>query len=204
METIVLNVEPRECAKKEAAKLRASGKVPAVVYHKGEETIHVSVDELALEKLIQSAESHIVDLQFPDGDSKRSFIKDVQFDPVTDKAIHADFQFFSAGEVIEMDVPTSFSGESPGIVQGGKVQVIQHSLTVKGVPSNIPDHITIDVSGLELGQTMHIREIPMDDYEGRFEIVGDPETPVVSITAPRKAEEEEAPESEESVEAEEE
>ena len=196
METIVLNVEHRECAKKEAAKLRAAGKVPAVVYHKGEETIHVSVDELAFEKLIHSAESHIVDLQFPDGDSKRSFIKDVQFDPVTDKAIHADFQFFSAGEVLEMDVPTSFIGEAVGIVQGGKMQVIQHSLTVKGVPSNIPDNITIDVSSLELGQTMHIREIPTSDYEGRFEIMGDPETPVVSILAPRKAEEE-TPESEE-------
>lgn len=197
METIVLNVEPRECKKKEAAKLLSAGRVPAVVYHKGEETLHVSVEDLALEKLIHSAESHIIDLHFPDGKSKRSFIKDVQFDPLTDKAIHADFQFFSAGEVLEMEVPTSFTGEAPGVVEGGKMQIIQHTLTIKGVPSNIPEHITIDVSGLELGQTMHIREIPTESHEGKFEIMGDPETPVVSILAPRKAEEPSAEEAEE-------
>ncbi|ASQ90194.1 50S ribosomal protein L25/general stress protein Ctc [Prosthecochloris sp. GSB1] len=197
METIVLKVEPRECKKKEAAKLLNAGRVPAVVYHKGEETLHVSVENLALEKLIHSAESHIIDLHFPDGKSKRSFIKDVQFDPLTDKAIHADFQFFSAGEVLEMEVPTSFTGEARGVVEGGKMQIIQHSLTVKGIPSNIPEHITIDVSSLELGQTMHIREIPTESHEGKFEITGEPDTPVVSILAPRKAEEPTAEETEE-------
>ena len=148
------------------------------------------VDELALNKLVHSPESHIVDLQFPDGKSKRSFLKNVQFDEVTDKVIHADFQFFSAGEVLEIDVPTSFTGEAPGIVAGGNMQVIQHTLTVKGLPSNIPQYITIDVSGLEIGQTMHISEIPAETYEGKFEIVGEPETPVVSILAPKKEVEE--------------
>ena len=84
-----------------------------------------------------------------------------------------------------MDVPTNFTGESPGVVAGGKMQIIQHTLTVKGVPSNIPQHLTIDISGLELGQTMHIGEIPTETYDDKFEIIGDPETPVVSILAPR-------------------
>lgn len=190
MESIVLNVEPRVCSKNKAKKLRKEGKVPAVVYHKGEETIHVCVNELSLNKLVHSSESHLVDLQFPDGKSKRSFLKDIQFDEVTDRVIHADFQFFSAGEILEIDVPTSFTGEPPGVVAGGKMQVIQHSLRVKGVPSNIPQHLTIDISGLELGQTMHISEIPAETFEGKFEIIGDPETPVVSILAPRKEVEE--------------
>ena len=185
MESIVLNVEPRVCNKNEAKKLRNEGKVPAVIYHKGEETVHVCVNELSLDKLVHSSQSHIVDLQFPDGKSKRSFLKDIQFDQVTDRVIHADFQFFSAGEVLEMDVPTNFTGESPGVVAGGKMQIIQHTLTVKGVPSNIPQHLTIDISGLELGQTMHIGEIPTETYDDKFEIIGDPETPVVSILAPR-------------------
>jgi large subunit ribosomal protein L25 len=185
MESIVLNVEPRTCNKNDVKKLRKAGKVPAVVYHKGEETVHVCVNELSLDKLVHSSESHIVDLTFPDGKSKRSFLKDVQFDQVTDRVIHADFQFFSAGEVLEMEVPTSFTGESPGVVAGGKMQIIQHALVVKGTPSNIPQHLTIDISGLELGQTMHINEIPAETYSGKFEIIGDPETPVVSILAPK-------------------
>ncbi len=185
MESIVLNVEPRVCNKNEAKKLRNEGKVPAVIYHKGAETVHICVNGLSLDKLVHSSESHIVDLKFPDGESKRSFLKDVQFDSVTDKVIHADFQFFSADEVLEMDVPTTFTGESPGVVAGGKVQVIQHTLTVKGKPSNIPQHLTIDISGLELGQTMHIGEIPAETIDGKFEIMGDPDTSVVSIVAPK-------------------
>ncbi|MBC8524311.1 MAG: 50S ribosomal protein L25, partial [Chlorobium phaeobacteroides] len=103
------------------------------------------------------------------------------------KMIHAEFQLFSAGEVLEMDVPTTFigEGEAPGVVAGGNVQVILHSLKVKAVPSNIPQHITIDVSGMELGQTMHIREIPVETYEGKFEIISDPDSSVVSIVAPK-------------------
>ena len=190
MESIVLNVEPRVCNKKEAKKLRNEGKVPAVVYHKGGETLHICVSELSLDKLVHSSGSHLIDLTFPDGESKRSFLKDIQFDRVTDRIIHADFQFFSAGEVLEMDIPTSFTGEAIGVVAGGNVQVIQHSLKVKGVPSNIPQQITIDISSLELGQTMHINEIPAETYEGKFEIVGDPETSIVSIIAPKKEVEE--------------
>ena len=185
MESIVLNVEPRICDKNEAKKLRNKGKVPAVVYHKNEETLHICVNELSLDKLVHSSASHLIDLTFPDGKSKRSFLKDIQFDRVTDRIIHADFQFFSAGEVLEIDIPTSFTGEAIGVVAGGNVQVIQHSLKVKGVPSNIPQQITIDISGLELGQTLHISEIPAETYEGKFEIVGDPDTSIVSIVAPK-------------------
>lgn len=198
METIVLAVEPRTCSKNEAKTLRTEGKVPAVVYHNGEDNQHICVNELALEKLVHSPESHIINLEFPDGKNRRSLIKDVQFDPVTDKVIHADFQFFSAGEVLEMEVPVTFTGKGPGIEAGGRIQALVHALTVKGVPSGIPDHITLDISAMELGDTMHIKEIPAEIAAGKFEFVGEPETPVVSITAPRvetEKTEEEEPES---------
>ncbi|HED30338.1 MAG TPA: 50S ribosomal protein L25/general stress protein Ctc [Prosthecochloris aestuarii] len=191
METIVLAVEPRACSKNEAKALRKEGKVPAVVYHKGEENLHISVDEIALDKLVHSSESHIISLEFPDGKNRRSLIKDVQFDPVSDRVIHADFQFFSAGEVLEMEVPVAFTGKGPGIIAGGKLQALVHTLTVKGMPSGIPENITIDVSGMELGETMHIKEIPQEVSAGKFEFTGEPETPVVSIAAPRKESEEE-------------
>ena len=149
METIVLGVEPRVIKKNAADKLRKTGVVPAVIYHKGEETVAVGVNELALRKLVHSAESHIIDLQFPDGKIKRSFIKDVQFHPVTDRIIHTDFQLFSADEIIELEVPVAVTGESAGVEKGGKLQIIKHALTIKGMPEHMPDHFVIDVTALE-------------------------------------------------------
>ncbi|MEI7934569.1 MAG: 50S ribosomal protein L25/general stress protein Ctc [Chlorobiaceae bacterium] len=185
METIVLGVEPRIIKKGDAEKLRKSGVVPAVVYHKGEETVAIGVNELALKKIVHSAESHIIDLQFPDGKIKRSFIKDVQFHPVTDRIIHTDFQLFSADEIIELEVPVAVSGDSIGVEKGGKLQIILHALTIKGKPENMPDHIVIDVTALQIGHSLHVREIPMAAYAS-LTIMDDPDTPVITILASKK------------------
>jgi len=185
METIALGVEPRVIRKKEAAQLRKNGIVPAVIYHKGEETVAVSVNEIALNKLVHSAESHIIDLQFPDGKTLRSFIKDVQFDPVSDRIIHTDFQLFAADEVVEMEVPVAISGDSIGVEKGGKILILRHALTIQGLPANMPDHVTIDVTNLDMGHIIHVREIPMDAYTG-LSIIDEPETPVISIAPPKK------------------
>ncbi|MBZ4220018.1 MAG: 50S ribosomal protein L25/general stress protein Ctc [Chlorobium sp.] len=182
METIVLGVEPRVIKKNAAKNLRLTGVVPAVIYHKGEETIAVSVNELALKKLVHSAESHIIDLQFPDGKIKRSFIKEVQFHPVTDRIIHTDFQLFSADEIIELEVPVSVSGESAGVEKGGKLLIILHALTIKGKPEDMPDHLIVDVTALEIGHSIHVKEIPMDAYAG-LQIMDNPDVPVITILA---------------------
>ncbi len=185
METIVLGVEPRVIEKKGAEKLRKSGIVPAVIYHKGEETVAVGVNELALRKLVHSAESHIIDLQFPDGKIKRSFIKEVQFHPVTDRIIHTDFQLFSADEIIELEVPVAVSGESAGVEKGGKLLIILHALTIKGKPEDMPDHLVVDVTALEIGHSIHVKEIPMDAYSG-LQIMDDPDAPVITVLASKK------------------
>ncbi|TCD48521.1 50S ribosomal protein L25/general stress protein Ctc [Chlorobium sp. N1] len=185
METTVLGVAPREIKKNAAGKLRKTGEVPAVIYHKGEETVAVSVNEIALSKLVNSAESHIIDLKFPDGKTKRSFIKEVQFHPVTDRIIHTDFQLVSANEVIEMEVPVAIEGDAAGVEKGGKLQILRHSLHVKGKPGDMPAHLTIDVTSLEVGHSIHVREIPAEVF-GQLELVDDPDTPVVSVLAPRK------------------
>ncbi|ACF43880.1 50S ribosomal protein L25/general stress protein Ctc [Pelodictyon phaeoclathratiforme] len=185
METIVLGVEPRVIKKKNAEKLRKNGIVPGVIYHKGEETIAISVNELALRKLVHSAESHIIDLQFPDGKIKRSFIKDVQFHPVTDRIIHTDFQLFSAEEIIELEVPVAVSGESAGVEKGGKLLIILHALTIKGKPEDMPDHLVVDVTALEIGHSIHVKEIPLDAYTG-LQIMDDPDTPVITVLASKK------------------
>ncbi|NTW83399.1 MAG: 50S ribosomal protein L25/general stress protein Ctc [Chlorobiaceae bacterium] len=191
METIVLGVQPRAITKNGAAKLRSNGQVPGVIYHKGEETVPVSINEIALEKLVHSPESHIIDLQFPDGEVKRSVIKDVQFDPVSDRIIHTDFQLFSADEVVELEVPVSVSGNSIGVEKGGKLLISHHSLTLKGRPDDMPDHLVIDISALEIGHAIHVREIPMDNYPG-LTILDDPYTPVITVQGAKNEAEETA------------
>jgi large subunit ribosomal protein L25 len=187
METIILAVEPRVIKKKDAEKLRKNGKVPAIIYHKGEDNIPVTIESMPLEKLIHSSDSHIIDLQFPDGKTIRSFIKNTQFHPVTDKIIHADFQLFTADEVIEMEVPTTFTGDCLGVrIGGGKLLILLHSLTLKGKPADIPEHFTVDISNLELGHTFHVSELPLGEAEGKIEIMTDHHAPVVSVIAPRK------------------
>ncbi len=187
METRALSVNLREAKKKAAVKLRRDGLVPAVVYHKGEANVCISVDEKALTKLVHSSESHMIDLQYPDGMSSRSFIKDIQFDPVTDRVIHADFQLFSTDEVIEMEVSVHFEGECPGVkIGGGKLQINVHALTLKGKPEDMPEHITVDVSGLEIGQTLHVCDIQLGALAGKVTILGDTEAAVISVLAPRK------------------
>ena len=186
METIVLGVTPRIIKKNDAKRLRLTGIVPAVIYHKGEETVAVSVNELALKKLVHSAESHIIDLQFPDGKIKRSFIKEVQFHPVTDRIIHTDFQLFSADEIIELEVPVAVSGESAGVEKGGKLLIILHALTIKGKPDDMPDHLVVDVTALEIGHSIHVKEIPMDAYAG-LQIMDNPDAPVITILASKTA-----------------
>ena len=185
METIVLGVQPRIVKKGDAKRIRNNGFVPAVVYHKGEETVAISVDELALKKLVHSAESHIIDLQFPDGKIKRSFIKEVQFHPVTDRIIHTDFQLFSAEEVIELEVPVAVSGNCAGVEKGGKLLIILHALTIKGKPENMPDHLVVDITELEIGHSIHVREIPMEAYAG-LQIMDDPDSPVITVLASKK------------------
>jgi large subunit ribosomal protein L25 len=189
METIVLGVQPRTITKKGAAKLRSNGDVPGVIYHKGEETIPVSINELALTKLVHSPESHIIDLQFPDGKIKRSIIKDIQFDPVSDRIIHTDFQLFSADEIVELEVPVSAAGNSIGVEKGGKLLIIRHALTLKGRPDDMPDHVIIDVTSLQLGHSIHVREIPMDNYPG-LTIMEDPDSPVITVQGAKKETEE--------------
>jgi large subunit ribosomal protein L25 len=186
METRALSVNLREVKKNEAAKLRRQGQVPAVVYHKGEATVAISVEEISLDKLVHSSESHLIDLQYPDGKSVRSFIKDVQFDPVTDRVIHADFQLFSADEVVEMEVPIHLEGECPGVkIGGGKIQINVHTLELKGKPEDMPEHFTVDISGLQLGQTLHIRDLRAVAPAG-IQILGEADASVVSVIAPRK------------------
>lgn len=189
MQTITLEAQLRTPGTKaELKQLRDGGFVPATVYHKGEETLSIAVKEISLRKLIYTTESHIVNLKFTDGAEKACILKDTQFDPVTDKAIHSDFQLLRADEAIEIEVPVAFTGNPVGVVHGGLVQASLHKLMVRCLPADMPEHITLDISSLEIGHSIHVGEIAQYMTEkGKFEVLSDAHTPIVSVLAPKVA-----------------
>ncbi len=186
MQTITLEAELRTPSTKGKLKaLRKKGLVPAVLYHKGETPVTLAVKEIQLRKLIYTTESHIVNLKLSDGTERQAVMKDTQFDPVTDSVSHVDFQGLKADEKIELEVPTLFKGTPQGAIKGGKVQVLMHKLAIKCLPADIPEHLEFDITGLDIGQSLHISDARQLFANSNIQILGDDTVPIVSIFLPK-------------------
>ncbi|ACF14736.1 ribosomal 5S rRNA E-loop binding protein Ctc/L25/TL5 [Chloroherpeton thalassium ATCC 35110] len=187
MQTIVLEAERRMPGKKSDLKqLRANGNVPATLYHKGEPSISLSVKEQSLRKVIYTTESHIINLRFTDGTEKPSVMKDYQFNPLTDSITHADFQLLKSDEYVEVEVPILFTGNPVGVVKGGMVQATLHKLEIRCLPSDMPEHITVDISSMDMGESLHVGELSSKIQEKiEFTVLTDSHAPVISVLAPR-------------------
>jgi len=188
MQTIVLEAETRQTRTKgELKALRRRGFVPAVLYHKGEPSLPLAVKESALRKLVYTTESHLVCLKFSDGTEKQAIMKDRQFDTLGEHILHADFQLIKADEMIDTEVPTLFKGTPAGVVKGGRVQVLMHKLLIRTLPGDTPEHIEFDISHMEIGDTLHIKDANEMFASAKWKILGDPSVSIVSIVAPIKA-----------------
>ncbi len=189
MQTIVLEAEKRDTHTKGALKtLRRKGFVPAVLYHKGEPSLSLAVKESSLRKLVYTTESHLVCLKFSDGTEKQAVIKSRQFDPIGEHILHADFQLIKADEMLETEVPTLFKGTPAGAIRGGRVQVLMHKLRIRTLPADIPEHIEFDISHMNIGDTLHIKDAAEIFASAKWKILGDPSISIVSVVAPTKAE----------------
>lgn len=161
MERVTLTVEKRDKAGKGVARsLRRSGMLPAVIYKGGDSAaIQLAAKELSLFISRTAGEQVIVNLQFPD-DLKQAIVKDYQVDPLTGSLLHVDFQEISASEVMKVMVHVVITGEAIGVKRDKGV--LQHGLKeieVECLPDNIPGHIDVDVTGLGLGQAIHVRDL---------------------------------------------
>src|SRR5580693_4376255 len=120
-----------------AKSLRNSGRVPGVLYGHGEASIPFHVKALDLRPLIYTQETHIVNLNL-DGKLTRSILREVQFDPLSDKVRHIDLIILHAGEKVRLDVPVSLTGIAPGVKDGGIIDFVMHKLTINVLPDQIP------------------------------------------------------------------
>jgi large subunit ribosomal protein L25 len=181
MSEITLNAEPRTALGKKAKLVRTEGKVPGVYYAHGEENLSIQVLGLSLNPLIYTSETHIVELKLQDGTSKKCILRDVQFDPVTDRPIHFDLQGLREDEELTIEAPvTLIGGPASGVREGGMLQHFIHKLKVSCLPKDIPGKIEVDVSTLQINNFLHVRDLNIPNVT----ILDNPDAPVVGVVPP--------------------
>jgi large subunit ribosomal protein L25 len=186
MEAITIEAQEREVGKKAARSVRRAGNVPCVLYGHHTDPVAFQVPELQLNKLVYTTEAHIVEIRL--NSAKFSCImKEADFHPVTDRAIHADFQVLEKGEKITLTIPIQLHGTPIGQKEGGDTQVVLHEVEVRCFPANIPSHIDLDISELNIGDSIHIENLVTEGIE----LLGQPTQTVVTVVPPRVLEAEE-------------
>ena len=180
-----------ETGKGVARRLRAAGKIPAVLYGKDKETIPLTIDAREALYLFHSisVENTIVNVQIDDDKEElETLVREIQMHPFRPDLIHVDFYSIERGVALEVDIPANYIGTPQGVRDGGILEVILHELRVKCIPSLIPDTIEIEISGLDIGDSIHASEISTD--EG-VELLTEPGQTLCLVSAPRVEEEEE-------------
>jgi large subunit ribosomal protein L25 len=180
--------ERKEITKPATKKIRREGKIPGIFYSRHTAPIHIDVADKAINPLVFTSKTHLISLEIEGHEEYECIIKDVQFDPVTDRVIHFDLLGLIKGEKIKLEIPVQLIGIPTGVKEGGIIQHVMHKLEVECLPRNIPEHIVIDVSELKLGDSIHISDL---QYEN-FELVDPKESLIVQVTH-AKVQEEVAP-----------
>ena len=188
-----LNVETRQGAGKGVArKLRAAGRIPGVCYGKGEPSVSISLDPHALRRLLERSEAGmntLINLAVEGGgafDGKMVLIRELQKDPVEGSYLHADLFAVDVQHVVEVSVPIHITGRAQGVELGGILDQALRELDLECLPLAIPSEILVDVSDLDIGQSLHVSDIALP--EG-VTLRSDPGLSVVSVVAPAKVEE---------------
>jgi large subunit ribosomal protein L25 len=183
---LTLSAETRERAGKGASRAhRREGRVPAVVYGNKQPALSIHLEEKALAKMMAAGQfTNSVVMVEVAGKAIRTLPKDVQFHPVTDRPIHVDFLRISKNEILQVFVPVMFVDEelSPGIKRGGVLNVIRHEIELNVAASSIPTHLTLSLSGLEVGEAVHASKLALP--EGATTVIDDRDFTIATIVAP--------------------
>jgi len=193
-ERIKLEVQPREHTGTSAARrLRREGLIPGVLYGTGKEPHAISVPERDLRKaLTGGAGLHtILDVVLDGGSPTPSILKDYQQDPLRGKLVHIDLLEVRLDRAITATVTVQLVGaeDSPGVREGGALSQIGRDATVEALPMEVPEHIELDVSGMEMGDTLRVSDLKVPDG---VTLIDDPETVIATLTIPTRVEEPEA------------
>lgn len=190
MDIIQLNAKPRQKTGKGAARaLRRQGRIPAVLYGAGRDTQPISVSIQELERMFNNPKftRGLINLAVENGGDSRQtvMIKEFQRDPAKDHYLHIDFYRIQMDQKLSVMVPVTTTGTSKGVEEGGILQIIRRELEVYCLPANIPEQIEIDITELEIGDSVHVSEIPLP--EG-VEIPYEVDFTILTVVSPKMAE----------------
>ena len=182
MSESILNAALRTgTGKADANRLRRTGAVPCNVYGIEKDTVICSVNRRELDKVLSQGHSVIV-LNLG-GKEQQTVVKEIQYHPVKGTVIHVDFQRLKAGTEVTVDVPIHFAGNAPGVKAGGVFQENRAELNITCLPKNLPDNIQVDISKMEIGDSIHVRDLNIEGVT----INDDEDLSICSIQASRKA-----------------
>lgn len=165
--------------KKDAKQARNEGKVICVLYG-GKEQIHFTLPQVKFDKLIYTPEVYLIDIDL-DGTVYPAIIQDMQFHPVTDKTLHVDFLEIVEGKPVTVSLPVKLTGTSPGVMKGGILTKKMRNIAVKGIVHDMPENITLDISKLEIADSIKIKDV---DF-GALEPKADENAIVVNVKTAR-------------------
>ena len=154
-------VKRAEFGKKAAKAFRREGLIPCVIYG-GSEEIAFTVDAKEIKPLIYTPNSYIVELNF-DGKIEKAVMREVQFHPVREQILHIDFYRVQEGKPVAISIPVRLSGTAEGVKIGGKLALSARKLMVKAMVDQLPDEIVVDVTPLQVGQTIFVGDLKMEN-----------------------------------------
>lgn len=211
-EVIELNAEKRKTGRRPSEALRDARRIPGVLYGpEVDENISLSVEELELEKILAVSKRQIIELDI-DGEKHQTLLKDFDIHPVTDRVIHVDFYEMSEDYEVTLSVPLTLEGTAVGVTEGGgRVFQPMHILNVRVSPDQIQGEYSIDISKLEIGDNLHVRDLdlegvtPLDDLSRTIVTIRPPKSEelLTSALVTEELSEEELEEMEEAEEPEE-
>lgn len=199
MERTTLIASPRELGRSKISALRNAGQIPAILYGRDYKPVTISVDNKEVLSAVSSKAGFnvLIDLNISGGEKVVARVSDYQANPVTRNFTHIDFQVVDLTRKIEVEVPLHFDGKSPGVKEGGVMDIQRRSLLVRCLPTAIPESLSVDIGSLNIGDNIHIDDVKFPEgvecqHEHNFVIVAvvppAKEEEVVAVAAPVEGE----------------
>jgi large subunit ribosomal protein L25 len=185
MEATLEAVRREERGRNEMVRIRQKGQIPAVLYGGKGAAESVVVDPKALMRILHSDSgvNTLISLRLEGESDARVLVKEYQLDPVTHKLLHCDFYRVAMDKVLRVTVPVHLTGEAKGVkAQGGIVDFVHRDLVIECLPADIPEHVTVDVTELMIGQGIRVRDLPTD---GKWKSVSEGDMLIVHVVAPK-------------------
>ncbi len=190
MKTVeIIGYKRANLGKKESKHLREVGNVPCVLYG-GEQQVHFHAPMILFREIVYTGDAHMVELNI-EGEVYRCILQDIQFHPVSEIILHADFLQLHAGKPVKMEIPVHLVGRAPGVEKGGTLMHKRRKLRVQALPKNMPEFIEVNISELDFNKAVKVSEVE----ENNFTILDAPQLSIAVVEVPRalkgKSEEEE-------------